>query len=547
MAAADNIGSTSRAITQRDFIRNICEFYSGTTLTDTQVDALAPGLIASSENLFTWPNGSSYEPLKCIPGPFKTNATGSTKPFWTAAKSALGDSRSVTFYCPQYGSAQYPFASTAAGSSALIVESSCTTCYDSTIRIVGDEMKAKVNITLAAGINISEYNTPKVYVQINKVADENTGDLIFSAVHTQNQKEYANGGELILFQSNKTLFANKPASTNISMIVNISGDVQPLNTTTGIPLTLSAVPTFTDQNGKTIRNSSASLSKRGPTSATSYYFNDEIKYDSNITWNAFPTLINISVALTKKGNKGNVYLHKLHGKKPKNYNEVTFTTGATNYGVNISVSLSDTSKNVKPKWGIGFDYINNNSGIPFGYNKAPFCPYVDDIGTGVYHIPKYASSVGLDSTYGEYPRYIIQVPYGCWIMPLSGTTSPTATTGTPSSTRTTGSTCYALEANLYIARQLKISGDGIQISGSTTTFGASTHDFLVPPVFYFKKTSPSATTKYVTATLYFTKPDGTTGSSLQIAKTKMPASGYRIFHWSDEYGGDYLELKFTTS
>ena len=542
--ATDNIGNTKRVITQRDFIRNICEFYSGATLTDTEVDTAAPKLIGSTENLFTWPDGSSYEPLKCLPGPFKTNATGTTTTFWRGVFKAIHNA-SYFFYCPPYTSSKYPFDASAVGDNVLISEDSCDTCYDTTIRMRGDEFKLSIkDIILDTGIDISEYNTPKIYVSAGTFSDETAGELIFgTGPSTNNAKSWTTGNTFSLYFSNRLLFADKTATADVQLNILISGDVQPI-ASSGVPLTLKSVPQFTDQNNKNMGNSSASLN----TSGDSKYYQRTIKYTSPIAWSNFPTKLDITTYLTWMGSRGNVYLYNLNNTYPQNYlDEYKFTTGDTNSS-EISVNINDTPQYVKPKWTLGFDSTLNYGGTGLGLNISPYYPYTKNINNNAFHILKYQTTIDSQNVMGAVPRYVVQVPNGLWVMPLTAAITTTSTSYSTGNTLANLTNCYAKTANIYIARQLQTVGASIYISGSDAAIHG-TNDYLVPPFFKFKPTASGP--KYVTGYIIYTKPDGTTATTRTMSKRSVSTTSWVTYgltlNAGESCGGDILQLVFTTS
>lgn len=555
MAVTNNIGKTSRIITQRDFIRNLSEFYLQESCTDNEVDNIAPKLITSNENIFIWPNGSTYEPLKALPN-FTVNKTGTTKPFWNVVGDAVGDERLITKTFPEY--TVEPFKTTGVNEKQLVPESACTTVYDTTMQMYGDSIKFVFkDFTLSPNVVLDDYdiNNLQISVSASTIVESTalnviTGKTLFGVYDSnKNNKSLNTGGTMSPYGGNYLVIADKSLqSSTIQIPINIVCNIPPKNTTTGVPLTLATVPTFSDQNGKNLYHPSATITPNGSSTNPVKKYSAPLRYQNPITYGNLPDTIYISAQFGKQGNYTNVYLSKLAGKKPDNFTGMTFTSYNSSIG-EVSIKLDDGVyiNEIKPKWCLGFAQLvgQEYAMFPdFGGVTTPVSaityPFVDDMGsgsTGVHHLVKYNVSTSTVTEYGAIPSPIIQLPRGIWIVPTYASTS-SAGTPTTAYTKANQTNIYASQVNAYMAAQLKVVGGSIQIGSSVSSVGEGTYDVLVPCQFQVREYRGSSN---LSIKLIYTDVNGaskTTG----VSGTR-DSNGIYTIKW-DPYnlGGDILEI-----
>ena len=507
MAVTSNIGNTSRIITQRDFFRNLSEFYSGSGCTDNEVDSAAQYILNSNENLITWSNGTTYEPLKALPN-FTVNKTGNTKSFWGIVSDAVDDNRNIYKYFPEY--TVNPFNTTGISDKQLIPESACTTFYDTTIQQYGNEIKFKFDgCTAQPNVDLNEYDIDAFAMTVSASTMNDDTNRLFSVIGSANNKSLRLNETMTPYGSNYLVMADKSLpTTNVNFYIQVSGTFPPLNTSTGVPLTLNSVPTFSDQNGEIIKHPSAKLLATGPTSAYTYYFAADINYQNPITYGNLPNTININLNLGKIGNKTNVFLEKLSGVKPSNYTGMTFTSGNSSIGM-VSLKLDDTRKVVKPKWCAA--YADAKSQIPDGFANVvavPFYPYVDDMENGAYHLVRYNTSTPAQSGYGYVPSPAVQTPYGIWILPITATNTKNGTNPTTGMTIINTVNMYVHTANAYIASRVIVSRGPIYFNDTPASFNEGEYNMLVPPKFTVYSKNVSGSTKPASAQLIYIDENG---------------------------------------
>lgn len=472
MAATDNIGTTKKTLTQREFFKNMFEFFSATTLTDAVVDEKAPAVIENGQFFSSWPTGQGYEPTKCLPK-FAVNKTisGNTT-FWKSLKDIIADSHMINIKDKPYTSTNSPYNFKYLETNQLIPHQNIDTPFETTARL--EDFKFKFNVSYTNGLSSSD-TTYRLYMSASTLSNSgSTTDTLWSArygnfVVTANTAYLTN---VITFSD-----VNNTITPYIGM--NLGTSATTTSSTFPIPLMFESTPTFTDDRGVTWTREGHTI---GPTSAITGY-TASIYYPSAITYANFPSALTINVSLTRAGNKHHIYTNRLIGKTPNNVSGIYF--GSSMSIGQICVYPTCYGYDNGMEWLVATESAGNGR-YNFGAIQSPTIVYnkteewEED---RCFHIHTYGCSSLTSATTSPsmIPRYVIQLPNSLWLMPLSASTTSAGTAS--NHYYGVGGNRYVTEANLYIAKQLKIV-DYIYLDGVSYTNGV-TYDYLVPPSFTF--------------------------------------------------------------
>lgn len=523
MAATDNIGTTKKTLTQREFFKNMFEFFSATTLTDAVVDEKAPAVIEDGKFFSSWPTGQGYEPTKCLPK-FVVNKTisGNTS-FWERLNNVIEADTSLTVIDKPYTSTNSPYNFKDLETNQLISHHNIDTPFETTRRI--KDFVFSFNVTPLSGLSTSSIY-PIFFSAATMSNGEDTTDLLWTCTgNNWNTKS-----SILHKLGDGLLFADKTATVTPYMKFVLDTSATTTSATQPIPMVLNRAPTITDNKEITW---TLSGSTTGPTTGKTGY-SGRMFYPSAITYTNFPTKLIVNLSIKRAGTTVSFFVNRLINTHPSNLSTITFYSSMSSGYMCVYPTLSSYNNNME--W-----FVATESGLNSRYNwgtvESPYIKYNkteewDEDKCHRIHLYGCANLTSATTQTSEVPRYVFSLPGGGWLMPLSGSTT-SAGTAVNIYYRTNSASnfvYYITTANYYIAKQLKLTNT-VYLDGVST--GSGTYDWLVPPSFTFR--IPSA------STVIF-KIDG-----VQIYSKSVYSNAVNTFTFHmnmSKFGGYILEISY---